>query len=133
VTARGKAIPEHAPSDPNGPRGTGEPGRLCPVAGDGSGFYRLQVGKGGVEGVRGRVWFSPGDVYELEFHRLQGETEAEDDVVRARDPDRAAGLADAARLFQPPDVELVILRKPYRPNRVTTLLALQGTLGERWH
>src|SRR5829696_1230268 len=33
VTALGKAIPEHAPSDPNGPRGTGEPGRLCPVAG----------------------------------------------------------------------------------------------------
>jgi len=53
VTALGKAIPELAPSDPNGPRGTGEPGRLCPVAGDGSGFYRHQVGKGGVEGVRG--------------------------------------------------------------------------------
>ena len=70
-------------------------------------------------------------VYELEFHPLQGETDTEDDVVRTRDPDGAIGLEDAGRLLQPPDVEPVILREPYRANRVTTLLALQGTLVER--
>ena len=90
------------------------------------------VGESGVQGVRRWIWFSPGNlVYELESHRLQGETEAEDDVVRAGDPDGAVGLEDAARLLQPPDVEPVILSEPYRANRVTTLLALQGTLGER--
>ena len=35
-------------------------------------------------------------INDLEFHPLQGETEAEDDVVRARDPDGAVGLEDAA-------------------------------------
>src|SRR5215216_6876025 len=60
-------------------------------------------------------------VYELELHSLQGETEAEDDVVRARDPDGAVGLEDATRFLQPPDIELVILREPHRANRVTTL------------
>ncbi len=92
------------------------------------------VGESGVEGVRRWVWFRPGDlVYEPEFHRLQGETEAEDDVVCAGDPDGALRFEDAARLLQPPDVEPVILREPYRANRVTTLgVALQGTLGERW-
>ena len=90
------------------------------------------MGEGCVEGVRRWVWFSPGNlVYELESHRLQGETEAEDDVVGAGDPDSAVGLEDAARLLQPPDVEPVILGEPYRANRVTTLLALQGTLGEQ--
>jgi hypothetical protein len=104
---------------PRGPRGGGR-------------LYRLRVGEGGVEGVGGRVWLGPCNlVYELESHRLQGETEAENDVVRARDPDGAVGLEDAARLLQPPDVEVVIPREPYRPNRVTTLLALQGTLMER--
>src|SRR5687768_911183 len=72
------------------------------------------VGEGGVECVRGRVWLSPGNlVYELEFHRLQGETEAEDDVVRAGDPDGAIRFEDAARLLQPPDVEPVILSEPH--------------------
>ena len=70
------------------------------------------MGEGGVEGVRRRVWFGRGDVYELEFHRLKRETEAKDNVVRARDPDGAVGLEDAARRLQPPDVELVILREP---------------------
>src|SRR5215210_3118283 len=61
------------------------------------------VSESGVEGVRRWVWFRPGDlVYELEFHRLQGETEAEDDVVRARDPDCPLWFEDAARLLQPP-------------------------------
>src|SRR5688572_30090639 len=74
------------------------------------------MGEGGVEGVRGRIWLSPGDlVYELELHRLQGETEAEDDVVGAGYPDSAVGFEDAARLLQPPDVEAVILREPHRP------------------
>src|ERR671920_2207699 len=64
------------------------------------------------------------DVNDLEAHRLQGETEAEDDVMRAGDPDGALGLEDAPRLLQPPDVEPMIPREPYRANRVTTLLAL---------
>lgn len=64
-------------------------------------------------------------VYELESHRLQGETEAEDDMVRARDPDGAVGLEDAAHLLQPPDVEPVILSKPYRANRVTIVFSLR--------
>jgi hypothetical protein len=70
------------------------------------------------------------DVYDLEPHRLQGETEAEDDVVGARDPDGALGFEDAASLLQPPDVEPVILSEPYRANRVTTpCLALPGAFG----
>jgi hypothetical protein len=95
-------------------------------------FYRLQVGKGGVEGVWGRVWLGPCNlVNDLEAHRLQGETEAEDDVVRARNPDGAIRLEDAARLLQPPDVESVILREPYRANKVTTSsLALPAIGGE---
>jgi hypothetical protein len=88
------------------------------------------VGKGGVEGVRGRVWLRLCNlVNDLEPHRLQGETEAEDDVVRAGNPDGAVRLQDAGRLLQPPDVELVILREPHRANRVTTLLALPGAFG----
>jgi hypothetical protein len=68
------------------------------------------MGEGGVESVRRWVWFSPGYlVYELESHRLQGETEAEDDVVRARDPDDALGLEDVARLPEPPRGELEVL------------------------
>src|SRR5215217_4987613 len=74
------------------------------------------VGESGVGGVIKRVWFRPGNlVYELELHSLQGETEAEDDVVRARDPDGAVGLEDATRFLQPPDIELVILREPHGP------------------
>ena len=53
------------------------------------------------------------DVNDLEPHRLQGETEAEDDVVGAGDPDGAVGLENAARLLQPPDVETVILRETH--------------------
>jgi hypothetical protein len=89
------------------------------------------VGESGVEGVRGRVWLGPGDlVYEFESHGLQGEAETEDDVVRAGDPDGAIGLEDAARLLQPPDVEAVILREPYRANKVTTpCFALPGAFG----
>src|SRR5215203_3567249 len=76
----------------------------------------MRMGEGGVEGVRGRVWLGPSNlVYDLESHRLQGETEAEDDVVRAGDPDGAVGLEDAARLLQPPDVEPVIPREPHGP------------------
>src|SRR5215210_2780508 len=79
------------------------------------------VGEGGVEGVRGWVRFRPRDlIYEPQFHGLQGETEAEDDVVRARDPDGAAGPEDAARFLEPPDVEPVVPFEPHRANRVTT-------------
>jgi hypothetical protein len=81
---------------------------------------------GGGSGFAHVIWF-----YELESHRLQGETEAEDDVVRVGDPDGAVGLEDAARLLQPPDVELVILSEPHRANRVTTSnLALPAIGGE---
>src|SRR5215204_1106031 len=74
------------------------------------------VGEGGVEGVGRRVGLFPSyGIYDLESHRLQGETEAEDDVVRAGDPDGAVGLEDAARLLQPPDVEPVILSEPHGP------------------
>jgi hypothetical protein len=74
------------------------------------------VGEGCVEGVRRWVWFRPRNlVYDLESHRLQGETEAEDDVVRAGDPDGALGFEDAARLLQPPDIEPVILSEPHGP------------------
>ena len=74
------------------------------------------VGKGGVECVRRRVWLRPCNlVNDLAPHRLQSETEAEDDVVGAGDPDGAVGFEDAARLLQPPDVELVILREPHGP------------------
>ena len=67
------------------------------------------------------------DVNDLEPHRLQGETEAEDDVVRSRDPDRPFRLEDAASLLEPPDVEPVVFREPYRANRVTTpCFALPG-------
>jgi hypothetical protein len=60
------------------------------------------VVESGVEGVGARVGLLPDDqVYELEFHRLQGEAEAEDYVVRAGDPDGAVGLEDAARLLLP--------------------------------
>src|SRR5215210_994793 len=89
---------------------------LCTLA-----FARPQerlvgVGEGGVHGVRGRVWFVPGDlIYHLELHALEGEAEAEDDVVRARDPDSSVGFEDAPRLSQPPDVELVIRFKPHGP------------------
>ena len=79
------------------------------------------VGKGGVEGVRRRLWLRPCNlINDLAPHRLQGETEAEDDVMRAGNPDGALGLEDAPRLLQPPDVEPVIPREPYRANRVTT-------------
>ena len=54
-------------------------------------------------------------VNDLAPHRLQGETEAENDVVRARDPDGAVGLEDAARRLQPPDVEPVIFSEPQGP------------------
>src|SRR5215207_548605 len=91
------------------------------------------MGEGCVEGVRRWVWFRPRNlVYDLESHRLQGETEAEDDVVGAGNPDGALGLEDAARLLKPPDVEPVILSEPHRAYILTTLtLALQGTLGRR--
>jgi hypothetical protein len=71
------------------------------------------VGEGSVQGVGRGIWFSPRNlVNDLEPHRLQGETEAEDDVVRACDPDGAIRLEDAARLLQPPDVEPVIPANP---------------------
>ena len=93
------------------------------------------VGEGGVKGVRRWVWLRPGDlVYELKFHLLQGETEAEDDVVGAGDPDGATGLEDAASFPEPPDVEPVIPREPHGANRVTMLApAFSGTArkGER--
>ena len=102
------------------PHGRGAGGACC--------SYRLQVSEGGVENVRGRVRFGPRDlVYELESHRLQGETEAEDNVVGAGNPDRPSWFEDAARFLQPPDVEPVILHKPHRANRVTTpCFALPG-------
>src|SRR5919112_2333908 len=84
----------------------------------------VRVGEGGVEGVGGWVRLRPGDlVYELQLHGLQGETEAEDDVVGAGDPDGATGPEDAARLLEPPDVELVILHEPQG--------AIPGTLVHR--
>src|SRR5829696_739154 len=74
------------------------------------------VSKGSVEGIRGRVGFLPGDlVYELVPDALQGEAEAEDDVVRARNPDGAFGFEDAVRLLQPPDVEPVVPCESCRP------------------
>jgi len=74
------------------------------------------VGEGGVEGVgRGVGLFPSYGIDDLEHHRLQGETEAEDDVVRARDPDGAIRLQDATSLLQPPDVEPVITREPHGP------------------
>src|SRR5215210_7834414 len=54
-------------------------------------------------------------VYQLEAHALEREAEAEDDVVRARDPDGSVGLEDAPRLLQPPDVELVIRFEAHGP------------------
>src|SRR5215218_1231762 len=90
------------------------------------------VGEGGVEGVGRGVWFLPSyGINDLEPHRLQGETEAEDDVVRAGDPDGAIRLEDAARLFQPPDVESVIPREPHRANRVTMPVTLPAAAGTR--
>lgn len=54
-------------------------------------------------------------VYHPPPEALQRETEAEDYVVRARRPQRAAGLEDAPRLLQPTDVPGVIrLEAPQR-------------------
>jgi hypothetical protein len=76
--------------------------------------------------------FHPQDlIYELESHRLQGETEAEDDVVRARDPDDALGLEDVARLLEPPRGELEVLPDSHRANRVTLPVTLPRAAGTR--
>jgi hypothetical protein len=76
------------------------------------------------------ITFHPQDLINyVEPHRLQGETEAEDDVMRAGDPDGALGLEAAARLPEPPRVEPEVVHEPHRPNRVTTLLALPGAFG----
>ena len=85
------------------------------------------VGEGGVEGVgRGIGLFPSYGINDLEPHRLQGETEAEDDVVRAGDPDGAIRLEDAARLLQPPDVESVIPANPIE--RIESLRSLRFRL-----
>jgi hypothetical protein len=53
-------------------------------------------------------------------------------VVGARDPDGALGLEDAARLLEPPEVELVIPHESLRANGVTTPgLALPDSAGRR--
>jgi hypothetical protein len=55
-----------------------------------------------------------GGVDHLEPEALKSETDAEDDMVGARDPDGAIRFEDAARLLQPPDVEPVIPANPHR-------------------
>ena len=57
-----------------------------------------------------RVDLEPGDVIEdLVAKDLHGVADAEDDVVRARDPDRAVGLEQALALLEPTQVELVVV------------------------
>ncbi len=90
--------------------------------------------EGCMQSVGSGIRCSLGDpVDNLEAQALQGEAEAEDDVVRARDPQRAVGLEDAASLAKPADVPFVILLEaPRRANRVTTPgLALPGIFGQR--
>jgi hypothetical protein len=64
----------------------------------------------------GGVGFGPGRLISdhLELEPLKRETETEDDVACARDPDGAVELEDAARLLQPPDIEPVSDREPFR-------------------
>ena len=55
-----------------------------------------------------RIGFFPGDVVEdFEAELLHGVADAEDDVVRAGDPDGAVGFQDALAAFEPFGVEFV--------------------------
>jgi hypothetical protein len=68
-------------------------------------------------GSPGRGGILPGyGVDDPEPQRPQRKPSAEDDVVRAAHPDGPAGLEDAARLRQPPLVELMVaLERAERP------------------
>ena len=81
-----------------------------------------------MEGVWRGIGFLPRHrVDDPKTQPLQREAEAEDDVVRARHPQRAVGLEDAPGRAQPPHVELVVFSEAHRANRVTTLgIALPG-------
>lgn len=78
------------------------------------GFGGPEDGFGGVGEVTaaqvGRwIGFFPGDVVEdFEAELLHGVADAEDDVVRARDPDGAVGFQDALAAFEPFGVEFVV-------------------------
>lgn len=68
------------------------------------------MGEGGMQGIRGGIWFGPGNVVDdPKFKALESETYAEDDVVRTCDPNGSIGLQDASRLPEPAQVELVVL------------------------
>src|SRR5215211_1124417 len=90
------------------------------------------VGEGGVAGVGRGVGFLPCyGIYEVQFHGLQGETEAEDDVVRAGDPDGAPGPEEAARFLEPPDVEPVVPFEPQGLFSSATVTTRNSTLPHR--
>ncbi len=94
----------------------------------------MAVGKGGVQCVGHGVGLNPSYlVDDPETEALQREAEAEDDVVRAADPERAVGLEYTPRLPQPTYVPLVVLFEPVlRANRDTTptRLRLRVLLGD---
>src|SRR5215212_4222685 len=98
----------------------------------GRGSYRLQVGEGGVEGVRNGIGLLREDlVDDLETEPLEREAYAEDDVVRTAYPQRPAGSSSPTARAQPPHVEVMFLLQPHRANRVTTpCFALQGATRE---
>ena len=69
-------------------------------------------------------------LYEAIPEALQRETQAEDDMARARHPQGAVGLQDTPRFPEPSNVPFVILLESHRANRVTTpYLALPGASG----
>jgi hypothetical protein len=89
------------------------------------------VVKGSTEGVGRGIRFLPSHgVYDVVPEPLEGEAEAEDDVVGARHPQRALGLEDTPARAEPPHVELVVLGQTLRANRVTMPAALPGAV--RW-
>ncbi len=93
----------------------------------------MGVGEGRMEGVgRGIRLLPRHGVDDPKTQPLQREAYREDDVVRARHPQRTIGLEDAPGLAQPPDVELMVFSEASRSNRVTTpALALPSAVG-RW-
>jgi hypothetical protein len=62
---------------------------------------------------------------------LQRKAEAEDDVVRARHPQRAIRFEHAAGSSEPSHVELVVFFEAHRANRVTISATPSDALGSR--
>ncbi len=81
----------------------------------------MRVGEGRVQRIRDRIGLLPNDaVYEAIPEALQRETQAEDDMVRARHPQGTVGLQDTSGFPKPSNVPFVILLESHRANRVTT-------------